>query len=715
MEHASHKASKSTATGISGYIDNIIFMMWGIFFLAFPFIFTTITTDPFIFPRQILLMGVSIISLLLWGVKMIADGKTKLRRTPLDLPITLFAIFMFVSTIFSINRMDSILAFLPFLLIIFSFVVLVNIIRTEASILFLVSSLVIGGAAIGLLATFSFLKLYILPMAYTHAQSFTPFGSLVEQAYYLLFLLPIAVYFAYPILKGQTTGKSITFSISTVLLTAGLVVTLIQLLTTQKPVFLPFETGFQTAFAAISQDANRIAQGFFFGSGYGTFNTDFTRFKQAPFNLNTNIWFLNFTQSSSFILELLATTGLLGVLSYLFIIWRIVRKSVGKVYNPLFIPLLIILILGFFLPFSFLTITLFFFLLALYVCTQALLKPKEFFDFELHLVTLRKGLITVQPENAENAVTERGFTKAVPITFLVIFCLVAVFFGFFGIKYAASDILFEKSLIAASQNNGNETYNDEKDAINLFPFRDFYFRVFSQTNLALANALAQTNKDKLAKDTQLQQTMYGLIQQSITMGRNATTISPMTVANWQNLASIYRSLIGFGQNAESFSLLATQQSVALDSANPQEYIALGGLYYQLGQYDNAIREFQTAVNLKPDYANAYYNLGHAFEQKGDLKSALAQYQNVASLVPNDPKSLQQIKSEISTIQTKLGQGQDTANQSADNAQPIPTPTPTEASGQSTLNLNQPTTQLPTQKAKITIAPIKITPTPTQSQ
>ncbi|HSW97645.1 MAG TPA: tetratricopeptide repeat protein [Candidatus Saccharimonadales bacterium] len=717
MEHASHKAPKTAAFGISAYIDNIIFIMWGIFFLAFPFIFTTLTTDPFVLPRQLILMSISIISLLFWGIKMIADGKTKLRRTPLDFPITLFAIFIFLSTIFSVNRIDSILAFLPFLLLIFSFIILVNIIRTESSILFLVSSLVIGGAAVGVLAIFSFLKLYILPMSFTHVQSFTPFGSLVEQGYYLLFLLPISLYFAYPLLKGNTTGKSITFSITSVFLTGGLLVTIIQLLTTQRPIFLPFETGFQTAFAAISQDANRIAQGFFFGSGFGTFTTDFTRFKQAPFNLNTNIWYLTFNQSSSFVLELLATTGLLGVLAYLFIVWRIVRKSIAKVYNPLFISLLIILILGFFLPFSFLTLCLFFFLLSLYICTQALLKPKEFFDFELHLVTLRKGLITLQPEDPENTVSERGFTKFVPISFLVIFILLAIFFGFFGIRYAISDVLFEKSLIAASQNNGNETYNNERDAINLFPYRDFYFRVFSQTNLALANALAQTNKDKLAKDTQLQQTMYGLIQQSISMGRNATTISPMTVADWQNLASIYRSLIGFGQNAESFSLLATQQAVALDSANPQEYIALGGLYYQLGQYDNAIREFQTAINLKPDFANAYYNLGHAFEQKGDLKSALAQYQNVESLVQADSKSLKQIQAEVEALQAKISQGGNQANNNGQTAEaPTPTPTPSEgpaATTQLPLNLNQPAAKLPTQKSKITIAPIQITPTPAQ--
>jgi len=331
-------------------------------------------------------------------------------------------------------------------------------------------------------------------------------------------------------------------------------------------------------------------------------------------------------------------------------------------------------------------------------------------------VALKKGLIQVQAEEGKTKDSEKGFTKFIPITFLVFFILIAGVSGYFGSRYIISDIIFQKSLVAASKNNGTETYNDERDAINMFPYRDVYYRIFSQTNLALANGLAQTDKDKLAKDTQAQQTLYGLIQQSITMGRNATSVSPMTVANWQNLASTYRALIGFGQNAESFSLLATQQAVALDSANPQEYIALGGLYYQLGQYDNAIREFQTAVNLKPDFANAYYNLGHAYEQKGDLKSALAQYQQVESLVQTDQNTLKQITKEIDALQAKINGEQNANQQQAANTPPTPgEPTPTEEISQTPLNVNQSGTQLPAKKPQVKIPGISITPVPTEGK
>src|SRR5258708_98998 len=211
MEHTTHRTERTDASNITSSIDNTILVLWGIFFLLFPFLLSTVTTDVFVLPRQILLLIITVVSLVLWGVKMLIEGKTKLRRTPFDLPVMLFTFFIFLSALFSVNRIDSLISFVPFLLLILSFIILINTIRNEAAILFLASTLLIGGAAIGLLSLLSFLKIYILPFGFTHAQFFTPMGSLVEQGYYFLFLLPLSLYFAYPVLKGNTTGKSITF------------------------------------------------------------------------------------------------------------------------------------------------------------------------------------------------------------------------------------------------------------------------------------------------------------------------------------------------------------------------------------------------------------------------------------------------------------------------------------------------------------------------
>jgi len=178
---------------------------------------------------------------------------------------------------------------------------------------------------------------------------------------------------------------------------------------------------------------------------------------------------------------------------------------------------------------------------------------------------------------------------------------------------------------------------------------------------------------------QTQQTIYNLIQQSINAGRAATTISPQTALNWQNLSSIYRSLIGFGKNADSFAVLTNQQAIALDPNNPQEYINLGGIYYQLNLLDKAIEQFQIATNLKPDFANGYYNLAHSYEQKGDLKTALTYLQTVQTLVKNDKTNADKVASEIKDLELGIAKT-NTLNQQQGNLPvqnpPVIIPAPT---------------------------------------
>lgn len=243
-------------------------------------------------------------------------------------------------------------------------------------------------------------------------------------------------------------------------------------------------------------------------------------------------------------------------------------------------------------------------------------------------------------------------------------------------------------------------------AIQTFPYRDIYHRSFSQTNLALANSLANTARQKNASPSaQQQQQIVQLIQQSIAEGRSAVSVSPLTTFNWNNLSSIYRGLIGFGQNADQFTVLTAQQAVALDPNNPQQYIELGGIYFQLGKYDDAIRQFQIAINLKQDYANAYYNLGHAYEAKKDLPNALAAYQVVANLVDKDQASVKKIKAEIDALNKKIANGT-TADQTASpSAQPT-TPDLTVK--------DKPEQALPTQPQQVKIPGPSESPTPTKT-
>lgn len=690
--------------------------------MAFPVIFVTNVTDPFVLPKQVLLAGVVIILLVLQAAKMLKEKSVKLRRTPFDIPVILLAIFAFLSSLFSGNQADSLIAFAPYFLAILGFFLIVNIAKDKNSLLFLMFSLIIGGLLLSVSAILSFFKIYILPFVPTHTQTFNPLGSLLDQSIYLTLVFMVAFYYLYRLIRskgigikqegldvssedtskkmsGQEMTRAIGFGTASFVILLGIIVTVYSLFKIEKPFILPLETGFQTAFSEISLDSGRVAQGFLLGSGFGTYTFDFSRWKQASFNQNADLWNLTFFRSSNLALELLATTGVLGLCAFIFLLIRSLQEMRSSPQNKILLSLLAIFIISFLLPLGFANLALFFIILGLFAANQGLITKthNRFFDIELQLVAFKKGLISMELPHTKN---EKSLI--LPSVIAVFMLLIIGVIGYFGILYTLSDLTFQKSLVAASQNNGSLTYEQQAKAISQFPYRDGFYRVFSQTNLALANSLAsQQPAGGSAPSPEVQQNITTLIQQSINSARAATSTSPLTYANWQNLSSIYRALIGFGQNAEAFAVTTAQQSTNLDPNNPIQYIALGGIYYQLAQWDNAQNQFQIAIALKPDYANSHYNLGHALEQKGELQNALAQYEIVKTLVANDKVSLDQITKEVEALKNRIASGSETAVTGSE---------PQEQ----TLNINTPPAQLPPQNPPVKIpAPDEPTPTPTE--
>jgi tetratricopeptide (TPR) repeat protein len=669
-------------------------LILGLLFLLLPLGISLVNTDAFAIPKQFILLVAAFLGLLLLAAKTLFLRAVRLRRTPFDLPLLALVAAAFISSVLAVNRWDSLTSFVPFMFAALLFFVMTNSAKRAQDFLFLSSALIIGAVISSAVGILSYLKIYILPFGFAKIQTFSTFGSLFDQSIYLLIVLAFALYLAWPSLQKRSFDKGrAVFSVGSLLLLVGTAFSVLATFTLQKPQILPFQNGFQIAFASISQDTGRVVQGFLSGSGIGTFLTDFTRYKPATINKDAALWSLSFLRSSSFVLEILATTGVLGILAYVFLAWRIVKSK------PLFLPLILVLVLSLIIPFSFPIIFLMFAVLGLYSVEQGLSERQKtrFFDVDLKLMTLRKGVFALSDSNSRS---DSEYGNLLPWAFSIIVVLFLLLFGYYSVRFFYSDYLFQKSLVAASQNNAQATYQLETQAINIFPQRDGYHRIFSQINLSLANNIASGIPQGGKPTTQQQQTIYQLIQQSINSARAATTVSPQNALNWQNLSSIYRSLIGFGQNADTFAVIANQQALVLDPNNPQEYINYGGIFYQLGQWDNAINQFQIAVNLKPDFANAHYNLGHALEQKGSLQDALNQYLIVKQLVAKDPQSLAQINSEISAVQNKIG--------AAAKAQ---TPkTEASAENQPPLQVNQPTSQLPEQNPPVKIPGPKTSPT-----
>jgi tetratricopeptide (TPR) repeat protein len=82
-----------------------------------------------------------------------------------------------------------------------------------------------------------------------------------------------------------------------------------------------------------------------------------------------------------------------------------------------------------------------------------------------------------------------------------------------------------------------------------------------------------------------------------------------------------------------------QRIASPDSAHSAAYyLKRGEDFSGSHQYDRAIADYTTAIQLKPDYAEAYNDRGFAYFLKGDAERAIADYTRALELRPNYPKA-----------------------------------------------------------------------------
>jgi tetratricopeptide (TPR) repeat protein/protein-L-isoaspartate O-methyltransferase len=76
------------------------------------------------------------------------------------------------------------------------------------------------------------------------------------------------------------------------------------------------------------------------------------------------------------------------------------------------------------------------------------------------------------------------------------------------------------------------------------------------------------------------------------------------------------------------------RALAVNGGVPDCHYNMAFALQALGRMDEAIRHYQEATRLKPDYTDAHTNLGNALKQLGRLGDAAASYERVVALTPS---------------------------------------------------------------------------------
>jgi tetratricopeptide (TPR) repeat protein len=599
----------------------------------FPVFFLPVFSNPFDTAKIILLATGLSLTLLVKAIKIILKGSLEISAGTFDVPVLLVALAYLVSAIVKTpNKMDAFFqpgtatlvlggAILYFLLngseaknkMVLSFTLFVSATLTSLFSLFAYS---------GILA-----KIAVLP-SYMKEANFTTSGG----------VLPTIIFFALSLVLGiglilseKELVKKVFAALASVIILLGLTVNVLSLMPNKNTALNlpPYQSSWVVSIETLKESP-------FFGVGAGNYLSAFNRFRPVSYN-NSNLWGLRFTTASDFPLSALTEAGLLGLGAVALLYFAVVKlllkgwKSLmGKKIDYAEGSYLVILKL------AFLSLLLLPFNPILIVVTFALLSLNS--DVRVSKVNLMT--FTPSATGAMSGSRILSFIVAVPVI------LIVGVFGYFGSKAVLAEYKFNQGLVALTKNDGKGTYDLIREAITLNPYVDRYHATHAQVNLALARALSQ-KKDLTESD---KSTISQLIQQAIQEGKATVTLNKDRAGNWELLARVYQSIMPFAQGADQFAIQTYSQAVALDPVNPNLRISLGGIYYALGRFDDAIQVFQLAVLSKPDLANAHYNLGLALKEKGQTDEAIAQMNAVLSIVAKDSQDYQIAKTELDNLE-----------------------------------------------------------------
>lgn len=378
---------------------------------------------------------------------------------------------------------------------------------------------------------------------------------------------------------------------------------------------------------SITLDALKSFRSLLVGIGLSNYTLLYTAVKPLSLNL-TPLWNTLPQTGTSELLMLLATTGFIGFLS---LVWLVVSgyflAKANSLFSPLSLIYLLLVLSLIFLPGTIPIYALFFIILPLL-------------------------------DHHEGVEVKLDKTKNLVIGVIGIVLTLATYF--YALKPTIAEYYMKLAQNALASSDGKAVYDNHLQALKWYPSLTIYHLSYADVNLNLASALSQKS-DLTEAD---RQTISSLISQSIREAKTAIQLRSSYSLAWQTLAKIYRNLINVADGADKFAIDYYGRSVALDPANPMLRVEYGGLFYQLGNltkdnstkltyYSRAKGEFQTAIQLRPTYANAYYNLAKVFETEGDLNSSYLSMQKVVANLDPSSSEYASALAELETLKSKL--------------------------------------------------------------
>ncbi len=357
-----------------------------------------------------------------------------------------------------------------------------------------------------------------------------------------------------------------------------------------------------------------------FGTGPETFAFAYYRFRPAAHNL-TSEWDFLYNRAHNEFLNIAATTGLIGLATYLLLILVIFvelfqqtkqRRGSTQMLFAAFIASYVSILVTNFFGFSVVVVGLFFFLLPVLI----------FINIDKPPTRLITNLATWS-----NLSFGRKLGIGISL-WLMLFFLINI-----GRLWIA-DSIYAKAISYSRAGELDLAYPKIVTATNLRPDEPNFHDQRADIAGNYAAALMSTDATRSAQ----------LFQDALLQSNQALTISPQNVNFWKTRTRILFALSEIDETYLHQALNALQLAMELAPTDPKLTYNAAVIYGRLNHPEDAIKSLQKTIELKGDYRDAYIALSIFYIEQKDITKA-KEILNLAlqRINPNDEEIKQRLE------------------------------------------------------------------------
>lgn len=367
-----------------------------------------------------------------------------------------------------------------------------------------------------------------------------------------------------------------------------------------------------------------------FGSGPGTFGTQWLKFREQALN-ETVFWNVDFNSGIGLIPTSFVTTGLLGMLAWLafigLFVWVGLRSLLFRAASDKYVR---------FVSIASFTGALYVIALSVFTVPGPAVLAAGFLSAGIFVSTLRHA----------SGRQELGiiFSKNPRVGFVVVFgltlLLLASVYAVYGVvtRYLA-EVAYAESSQAVAQGNLDRAESAITRSL-MFSKSDRAYQVLASVGIARMNQIAQ---DTTLAPSEAQARFQAALSGSVEAALAATQLNKGDYRNWMLLGNVYQTVVPLKidqayENAKG----AYTEAMKLNPTSPTLPYILAQLEIAQGNSTAAEEYLLQAIGLKPDYTQAIFLLSQLQVSQGKAREALQAAEAAAYFAPNDPVVLFQL-------------------------------------------------------------------------